>query len=128
MSAFGVFLQRQFFESLLQDLLDAARVVGLSESGVFFGVALPLVRPALSALGIFTFLGSWNAFLWPLIVAQSPEMRTIPVEGALFSGEPGTAWNLLIAISSLAVLPVLLVFLLFQRQIVEGAVLTGVKG
>lgn len=128
MSAFGVFLLRQFFGTLPQDLFDAARMDGLSEFGVFFRVGLPLVRPALAALGIFTFLGNWNAFLWPLVVAQSPEMRTLPVGVALFSGEAGTAWNLIMAASSLVVLPVLLVFLFFQRQIVEGAVLTGVKG
>lgn len=128
MSAFGVFLLRQFFTTLPQDLFDAARIDGLSEFGVFLRVGLPLVRPALAALGIFTFLGNWNAFLWPLIVVQRPEMRTVPVGVALFSGEAGTAWNLIMAASSLAVLPVLLVFLFAQRQIVEGAVLTGVKG
>ncbi|WP_027882468.1 carbohydrate ABC transporter permease [Meiothermus rufus] len=127
-SAFGVFLMRQFFQTLPTDLLDAGRIDGLSEFGVFWRVALPLVRPALAALGIFTFLGNWNAFLWPLVVVQSPQMRTIPVGVALFSGEAGTAWNLIMAASSLAVLPVLLVFLFFQRQIIEGVVLTGVKG
>lgn len=95
MSAFGVFLMRQFFETLPQDLFDAARIDGLSEFGVFRRVGLPLVRPALAALGIFTFLGNWNAFLWPLIVVQTPEMRTLPVGVALFSGEAGTAWNLI---------------------------------
>lgn len=128
MSAFGVFLLRQFFETLPQDLFDAARIDGLSEFGVFWRLGLPLVRPALGALGIFTFLGNWNAFLWPLIVVQTPEMRTLPVGIALFSGEAGTAWNLIMAASSLAVLPVLLVFFFFQRQIVEGVVLTGLKG
>jgi len=127
MSAFGVFLLRQFFTTLPQDFFDAARIDGLSEFGVFLRVGLPLVRPALAALGIFTFLGNWNAFLWPLIVVQRPEMRTVPVGVALFSGEAGTALNLIMAASSLAVLPVLLVFLFAQRQIVEGAVLTGVK-
>ncbi|WP_243028787.1 carbohydrate ABC transporter permease [Thermus albus] len=127
-TAFGVFLMRQFFESLPQDLFDAGRMDGLSEFGVFWRIGLPLVRPALAALGIFTFLGNWNAFLWPLIVVQTPEMRTLPVGIALFSGEAGTAWNLIMAASSLAVLPVLLVFFFFQRQIIEGVVLTGVKG
>ncbi|MER3481033.1 MAG: sugar ABC transporter permease [Meiothermus sp.] len=128
MSAFGVFLLRQFFQTLPGDLLDAGRMDGLSEFGVFWRVAFPLVRPALAALGIFTFLGNWNAFLWPLVIVQTAEMRTLPVGVALFSGEAGTAWNLIMAASSLAVLPVLLVFLFFQRQIIEGVVLTGVKG
>lgn len=127
-SAFGVFLMRQFFQTLPTDLLDAGRIDGLSELGVFWRIAFPLVRPALAALGIFTFLGNWNAFLWPLIVVQTPDMRTVPVGVALFSSEAGTAWNLIMAASSLAVLPVLLVFLFFQRQIIEGVVLTGVKG
>ncbi|RIH87025.1 L-arabinose transport system permease protein AraQ [Meiothermus luteus] len=127
-SAFGVFLMRQFFETLPTDLLDAGRIDGLSEFGVFWRIAFPLVRPALAALGIFTFLGNWNAFLWPLIVVQTPEMRTVPIGVALFSSEAGTAWNLIMAASSLAVLPVLLVFFFFQRQIIEGVVLTGVKG
>jgi len=124
-SAFGVFLMRQFFQTLPTDLLDAGRIDGLSEFGVFWRIAFPLVRPALAALGIFTFLGNWNAFLWPLIVVQTADMRTIPVGVALFSSEAGTAWNLIMAASSLAVLPVLLVFLFFQRQIIEGVVLTG---
>lgn len=127
-SAFGVFLMRQFFASLPTDLLDAGRIDGLSEFGVFWRVALPLVRPALAALGIFTFLGNWNAFLWPLVIIQTPEMRTLPVGVALFSGEAGTAWHLIMAASSLAVIPVLIVFFIFQRQIIEGVVLTGVKG
>jgi multiple sugar transport system permease protein len=127
-SAFGVFLMRQFFESLPTDLLDAGRIDGLSEFGVFWRVAFPLVRPALAALGIFTFLGNWNAFLWPLVIIQTPEMRTLPVGVALFSGEAGTAWHLIMAASSLAVIPVLIVFFIFQRQIIEGVVLTGVKG
>jgi multiple sugar transport system permease protein len=127
-SAFGVFLMRQFFESLPDDLLEAARIDGMSEFGIFWRVALPLVRPALASLAIFTFLGNWNAFLWPLIVIQQPQFRTLPVGTALFNGEAGTQWGLIMAASSLAVIPVLLVFAFFQRQIIEGIVLTGMKG
>jgi multiple sugar transport system permease protein len=127
-TAFGVFLMRQFFQTLPQDLFDAARLDGLGELGIFLRVGLPLVRPALAALGILTFLGNWNAFLWPLIIVQTPEMRTLPVGVALFSGEAGTAWHLIMAASSLSVLPTLLVFLFFQRQIVEGVVLSGIRG
>jgi multiple sugar transport system permease protein len=128
MSAFGVFLMRQFFESLPTDLIEAARIDGMSEFGIFWKVALPLVRPALSSLAIFSFLGNWNAFLWPLIVIQKPELRTLPVGTALFNGEAGTQWGLIMAASSLAVIPVLLVFAFFQKQIIEGVVLTGMKG
>ena len=127
-SAFGVFLMRQFFDTLPQDIIDAARLDGVSEFGIFWRICLPLVKPALASLGIFTFLTSWNSFLWPLIIVQRPAMRTIPVGVALFSGELGSAWHLIMAASSLSVLPVIIVFLFFQRQIIEGVVLTGVKG
>lgn len=126
--AFGVFLMRQFFQSLPRDLFDAGRVDGVSEFGLYWRVGLPLVGPGLAALAIFNFVGNWNAFLWPLIVAKSPSIRTIPVGVALFSGEAGTAWNLIMASAALAVIPVLIVFFIFQRQIIEGVVLTGVKG
>jgi multiple sugar transport system permease protein len=127
-SAFGVFLMRQFMTGIPDELLDAARIDGLSEFGLFARIALPLVRPALAALCIFTFLGNWNAFIWPLIVIQTPAMRTLPVGIALFSGEAGSAWHLIMAASSLAVLPVLAVFIILQRQIIEGVVLTGLRG
>jgi multiple sugar transport system permease protein len=127
-SAFGVFLMRGFFEGIPDELFDAARVDGMGEFGLFTRVGLPLVKPALAALGIFTFLGNYNAFLWPLIIIQSADMRTLPVGIALFSGEAGAQWQLIMAASSLAVIPVLLVFAVFQRQIIEGVVLTGVKG
>ena len=128
MSAFGVFLMKQFFESLPTDLLEAARIDGMGEFGIFWKIALPLVSPALASLAIFTFLGNWNAFLWPLIVIQKPEFRTLPVGTALFNGEAGTQWGLIMAASSLAVIPVLIVFAIFQRQIIDGIVLTGMKG
>ena len=128
MSAFGVFLMRQFFESLPNDLLEAARIDGMGEFAIFRKVALPLVRPALASLAIFTFLGNYNSFLWPLVVIQKPEFRTLPVGVALFSGEAGTQWGLIMAASSLAVIPVLIVFAVFQKQIIEGIVLTGMKG
>ncbi len=128
MSAFGVFLMRQFFDSVPNDLLEAARIDGMGEFAIFRKVALPLVRPALASLAIFTFLGNYNAFLWPLIVIQKPELRTLPVGVALFSGEAGTQWGLIMAASSLAVIPVLIVFAVFQKQIIEGVVLTGLKG
>lgn len=125
---FGVFLMRQFFQTLPRDLFDAGRIDGVTEFGLFFRLGLPLVGPGLAALGIFAFIGNWNAYLWPLIVAQSPSMRTVPVGISLFSGEAGAAWHLIMATSSLAIVPVLIVFVIFQRQIIEGVVLTGVKG
>jgi multiple sugar transport system permease protein len=127
-SAFGVFLMRGFFEGIPDELFDAARVDGMGEFGLFTRIGLPLVKPALAALGIFTFLGNYNAFLWPLIIIQSSELRTLPIGISLFSGESGAQWQLIMAASSLAVVPVLIVFGIFQRQIIEGVVLTGVKG
>jgi multiple sugar transport system permease protein len=127
-SAFGVFLMRQFFSGVPNDLIDAARLDGFSEFRIFWKIALPLVRPALAALCIFTFLGNWNAYIWPLIVTRSPEMRTLPVGIAFFSSEAGGAFHLIMAAASLATVPVLVIFVIFQRQIIKGVVLTGLKG
>jgi multiple sugar transport system permease protein len=127
MSAFGVFLMRQFFDNVPNDLLDAARIDGVSEFGLFWRVALPLVRPALAALCIFTFLGNWNAFLWPLIVTRTAEMRTLPVGIAFFSSEAGSAYELIMTAAALATIPVLVIFAIFQRQIIRGVALTGLK-
>jgi multiple sugar transport system permease protein len=126
-TAFGIFLIRQFMTGVPDELLDAGRIDGLSEFGLYWRIALPQVKPAMAALCIFTFLGNWNAFLWPMIVIQTPAMRTLPVGIALFSGEAGSAWNLVMAGSALAVTPVLLVFAVLQRHIIEGIVLTGLR-
>jgi multiple sugar transport system permease protein len=126
-TAFGIFLIRQFMSGVPDELLDAGRIDGLSEFGLYWRIALPQVKPAMAALCIFTFLGNWNAFLWPMIVIQTANMRTLPVGIALFSGEAGSAWNLIMASSALAVIPVLLVFIALQRQIIEGIVLTGLR-
>jgi multiple sugar transport system permease protein len=127
-SAFGVFLMRQFFMGVPNDLIDAARLDGFSEIRIFWKIALPLVKPALAALCIFTFLGNWNAYLWPLIVIRSEEMRTLPVGIAFFSSEAGSQFYLVMAAASLATLPVLAIFIVFQRQIIKGVALTGLKG
>lgn len=127
-SAFGIFLMRQFFLGVPNDLLDAARIDGFSEFRIFWKIALPLVKPALAALCIFTFLGNWNAYIWPLIVVRSEEMRTLPVGIAFFSSEAGSAFHLIMAAAAMATIPVIIVFLIFQRQIIKGIALTGVKG
>jgi multiple sugar transport system permease protein len=128
MSAFGVFLMRQFFTGVPNDLLDAARLDGFSEFRIFWQIALPLVKPALASLCIFTFLGNWNAYIWPLIVTRSEEMRTLPVGIAFFSSEAGSKFHLVMAAASLATIPVLVIFVIFQRQIIKGVVLSGLKG
>jgi multiple sugar transport system permease protein len=126
-SAFGVFLMRQFFTGVPNDLIDAGRLDGFSEFQIFWKIAVPQVKPAIAALCIFTFLGNWNAYIWPLIVTRSEEMRTLPVGIAFFSTESGSAFHLIMAAAALATIPVLIVFLIFQRQIIKGIVLTGLK-
>ncbi len=127
-TAFGAFLMRQFMEGVPSELLDAARMDGVSEFGLFWRITLPLVKSALAALCIFTFLGNWNAFLWPVIITERMEMRTLPVGLSFFSGEAGSAWELIMAGAALSTIPVLIVFLIFQRQIIKGVALTGLKG
>jgi multiple sugar transport system permease protein len=127
-SAFGVFLMRQFFSGVPNDLIDAARIDGFTEFQIFWRIAIPLVKPALAALCIFNFLGNWNAYIWPLIVVRSDEMRTLPVGIAFFSSESGSAFHLIMAAAALATIPVIVVFLVFQKQIIKGIVLTGIKG
>lgn len=126
-SAFGIFLMKQFLETIPNDLLDAARVDGMNEFSIFFRVAVPQVKPALSALCIFAFLGNWNAYLWPLIVIGSPELRTLPVGMAFFAGEFEKNWNLVMAASTITALPLIILFLFLQRYIIKGVVLTGMK-
>lgn len=126
-SAFGIFLMKQFFESVPSDLLNAARIDGMGEFGIFIKVALPQVFPALSALVIFTFLGNWNAYLWPLIVTESESLRTLPVGMAFFAGEFERSWELIMAGATIAALPLIILFLFLQRHIIKGITLTGMK-
>ena len=127
MTGFGTFLMKQFFEDVPDDLLDAARIDGLNEFQVWWQVAMPLVMPALSALAIFTFLGNWTAFLWPLIVTTNRDLYTVPVGLASFSGEFQTEWEMVMTGASVATIPTIVVFLLLQRYIVRGIALAGLK-
>ena len=128
MTGFGTFLMKQFFESVPDDLIHAARIDGLNEFQIWWEIALPLVTPALAALAIFVFLGNWTAFLWPLIVTSSTDLFTIPVGFASFSGEFTTEWELIMTGASVATIPTLLVFIFFQKYIVRGVMLAGLKG
>ncbi len=124
----GVFLMRQFISTLPDELIDAARVDGCRELAIFWKIILPLTRPALATLGIITFLGSWNNFLWPLVVAQNEDQYTLPVGLALVStGSDFTRFGILLAGSVVVLLPVMIVFLLFQRHFVAGIATTGLK-
>lgn len=127
-SPFGVFLMRQFILGLPRDLLDAGRVDGAGELRIFARIILPLCGPALATLGILTFLGSWNSFLWPLVVAQTEQNYTLPVALALYStGQNSTNYGLLLAGATVVVIPVLAVFMIFQRRFIEGIATTGIK-
>lgn len=126
-SAFGIFMMRQFFMGVPDDILEAGRIDGLTEFGIFMRAAMPMVKPAMSALGIFTFLGNWNAFLWPVIAVDRTDIYTLPVGLALFSGESYNQWDLVMAAASLATIPVLIIFFFFQKQIIEGIHMTGLK-
>ncbi len=128
MTAFGTFLMKQFFESVPDDFLEAARIDGLNEFQIWWSVAMPLVTPALSALAIFVFLGNWTAFIWPLIVTNSPDLYTLPVGLTTFSVEQSVQWELIMTGAALATIPTLIVFLVFQRYIIRGVVMAGLKG
>lgn len=128
MTAFGTFLMKQFFESVPDDFLEAARVDGLNEFTIWWRIAMPMVVPAISALAIFTFLGNWTAFFWPLIVTNSRELYTLPVGLSSFAVEQSIQWEMIMTGAALATIPTLLVFLVLQRFIVRGVMLAGLKG
>lgn len=125
--AFGVFLLHQFFLGIPRDLEDAASIDGCSRLGVFRYIVIPLSKPALATLGIFTFIGSWNDFLGPLVFLDSVDKYTLPVGIALFQTSYFAEFGLTLAASSLCTLPVIVAFLLFQRHIIEGIALSGMK-
>ncbi|SRR6056297_346235 len=128
MTAFGVFLMKQFFETVPDDFLEAARIDGLNEFQIWWQVAMPMVRPALAALAIFIFLGNWTAFLWPLIVTTSPDLYTLPVGLSSFGDEADVAWELIMTGAAISTIPTLVFFLIFQRFIIRGVVMAGLKG
>ena len=127
-SIFGIFLVRQYALSIPDDLLDAARVDGASEFRIYWSVVLPVVRPILATLAIWTFLATWNDFMWPLIVLSDERRYTLPVALAGLVGEHAQDTELMMAGSVLTVLPVMLVFLFLQRYYIEGVVAGSVKG
>lgn len=126
-SAYGTFMLRQFFMTIPTDLEDAARIDGCGKLGVYRNVILPLSKPALATLATMVFIGSWNDFMWPLIVTDSTGMKTLPVGLASFQGQYNTDWALLMAASLIVMVPILLVFLINQRFFVRGIVLSGLK-
>jgi multiple sugar transport system permease protein len=125
--AFGVFLLRQFFLSVPKELEDAARIDGAGVFTIFYRVALPLVQPAMASLAIFTFLRSWNEFTWPLIVISRNDMMTLPVALARLLFAYRVEYGIVMAAAAFSAIPLIVVFFIFQRQIVQGIALTGLK-
>ncbi|MGI3781400.1 MAG: carbohydrate ABC transporter permease, partial [Janthinobacterium lividum] len=127
-SAFGIFLLRQYMTSIPDELLDAARIDGASEFKIYWRIIVPLCGPALAATGIFTFQAAWEDFFWPLIIVSSPDHYTAPLGLALFVVKNRTQWDVLFAGSVIASLPMIIVFLIFQRRFIQGIAVSGLKG
>jgi multiple sugar transport system permease protein len=127
-NAFAVFLLRQFIRGIPKEMEEAATIDGASRLRIYWQIILPLLVPAMSALGIFLFLGSWNSFFYPLIFLSNPDLFTVPLMLNQFRGQYTVDWTLLMAGSAIAVIPVLVVYLIGQRKIIEGITLTGLTG
>ncbi|BDI23005.1 carbohydrate ABC transporter permease [Herbiconiux sp. L3-i23] len=127
-SAFGIFLLRQFMMGIPDELLDAARIDGASEFKVYLRIMLPLSRPVLAATAIFTFMSAWEDFLWPLIILSDESKFTAPLGLAMFVQKNQTDWGLLLAGSVIATLPMVIIFIIFQRQFIQGIAMSGLKG
>lgn len=127
-NALGIFLLRQFFAEIPRDLIEAARIDGCSHLSAFRRIVLPNAVPAMITFALIRFQASWDAFFWPLIVASNPEKRVVQVAIASFATEAQTRWGLTFAATTLATLPILIVFILLQRYYVQGVVTSGMKG
>jgi multiple sugar transport system permease protein len=126
-SAFGTFLLRQFFMTVPKELEEAAFLDGCGHLGFLFRILLPLSKPILATLAIFTFMWSWNNYLWPLVVTNRIEIRTLQYGLAMFKEEGGINWGQLMAGTTIATLPILIIFFIAQKQFIEGITLTGLK-
>lgn len=127
-SAFGVFMMKQFYEGIPNDLCEAARIDGMSEYGIYAKIMLPLSKPALSTLTIFTFVNTWNDYLGPLIYLKTETKKTIQLGLKMFIGQYSAEYGLIMAGSVLSLIPVIIVFLCLQKYFVEGVASTGLKG
>lgn len=126
-SAFGVFLLKQAVESVPTELDEAATLDGASHLRIFTMIILPLIRPALATVAVFAFMGSWNSFLWPLVVIRSPEFMTLPLGLSTLQGQFTTQWDVVMAGSVVSIIPIAIVYLLAQRHIIAGVATTGIK-
>ncbi len=127
-TAFGTFLMRQFFLTIPQELEEAGRIDGCSPFGLYARIIMPMSKPALSTLAIFSFIGQWRNFLWPLIVINKTDMKTLPLGIRMFQGQYGTEWNLLMCATAIVIIPSILIFIILQKYLVEGISLTGMGG
>jgi multiple sugar transport system permease protein len=126
-SAFGVFLLRQAFLQIPNELEDAAILDGCGRLGFLWRIVVPLSRPAFATLALFSFMANWNSYLWPLIVTNTNEMRTVQIGLKYFVGQEGSQWGLLMAAAVFVSLPVVIVYLIVQKQFVQGIAATGIK-
>jgi multiple sugar transport system permease protein len=127
-TAYGTFMLRQFFMTLPKDLEDAAKIDGCGFLRIYWTIILPLSKPALATLTVFTFMGNWGSFMWPLLVTNTMEMRTLPIGLQSFQTQYSTDWHLLMAGSTMMMLPIIIIFIFTQRYFVEGVKLSGIKG
>jgi multiple sugar transport system permease protein len=124
---FGVFLMRQYLHSIPNELIEAARIDGASELRIYTQIVMPLCKPALAALGVFTFREAWDMYIWPLIIVTKDSLRTLPLGISLFMSSFGTAWDQLMAVAAIGTLPMILLFFFLQRSFIQGIAISGLK-
>ena len=127
-SAFGVFMLRQSFLTIPAEVEEAAKIDGCSRVAIFLRIILPMSKPGLASLAIFTFVNSWKSFFWPLIVTSSDKYKTLPIGLYAFSGQYGTDWSALMAATAISIIPGVIFYIIFQKSLVEGISLTGMGG
>ena len=126
-SAFSIFLMRQFFRGIPKELFEASRIDGSSTLGFYLRILIPLSIPVMLTAGMFTFLGSWNSFIWPLIVTSADNLRVIQVGLANFAQAEGTQWGLLMAASTFCTLPLIIGYFFVQKKFIQGIATSGMK-
>ena len=124
---FGVFLMRQYLKGIPNELIEAARIDGASELRIYWQIVMPLCKPALAALGVFTFREAWDMYIWPLIIVTKDSLRTLPISISLFMSSFGTSWDQLMAVAAIGTLPMVLLFFFLQRSFIKGIAISGLK-
>lgn len=124
----GIFLMRQYLLTIPDEIIQSARIDGASEWKIFYSIILPNAKPAIATLAIFSFMWRWNDYVWPLIAINSPKKYTLQLAIANFTGEFNTDYNSILAVSAISMIPMLIIFIIFQKQFVQGTVQSGMKG